>query len=280
MRRFIFAAWVTALTGTFSVSMAQADVSIVQRISLTFPYKPAITHQNLLFFTKGQRVRFEGNRWHKKPTIIQFDRLLILRLNTEEKTYIKIKIQDLQNLFNNKDKIVGGVDEILSGKKKLVNRKYRFESSGRRDTISNKNTQMYWLRGADQKIRAKAWIAKDIDAGKTIYPLQRKIIKLPINLLGPLNPTLLGELERIGGTAMRILFNEKEGVFGPIRTDIIVERIDQDFLDAAMFEVPANYREETLTRGIAKKRDRELSLIERRLEIFRKLFDNPRRERN
>ena len=179
MRRFIFAAWVTALTGTFSVSMAQADVSIVQRISLTFPYKPAITHHILLFFTKGQRVRFEGNRWHKKPTIIQFDRLLILRLNTEEKTYIKIKIQDLQNLFNNKDKIVGGVDEILSGKKKLVNRKYRFESSGRRDTISNKNTQMYWLRGADQKIRAKAWIAKDIDAGKTIYPLQRKIRQVP-----------------------------------------------------------------------------------------------------
>lgn len=274
MQRFIFVAWVTALTGALLNPMAQADVTLVQRISLSFPYKSTNTHQKLLLFAKGQRVRFEGNRWHKKPTIIQFDRLLILRLNTEKKTYIKINILDLQGLFNDTDRIVGGVDEILSGKRKLMNRKYQFEPSGHRDTIGNKNTQIYWLRGAGQKVLAKAWIAKDTDAGKTIYPLQRKIIKLPLNLLGPLHTKLLDELERIGGTAMRILLTEKRGVFGPTRTDIIVERIDRNFLDPALFEVPANYREETWSFDIDKNKNKKLLSIKHRLEIFRKLFNN------
>ncbi len=105
------------------------------------------------------------------------------------------------------------------------------------------NARLHLLRqGKKAKVRAKIWITPESDAGKEIYILQRDIAKISANLLAPMDRMLFDELERGGGTAVRILLLGKTGAFGPVRTDWVVEKIDRRKLDESLFEVPEGYR--------------------------------------
>ncbi len=254
---------------------AWADVTLHQRVTFQFSGERSRAPRKVIFYAKGRRARFEGDGWRKKPTLVQFDRGLIVRLDPKRKTYTKILLSDLENVLKDVNKIIKGVDEFLAGGKSVRRKKgYRLEPTDERERVHGLEARMYVLRqGKKNKVQAKIWITGESDAGKEIYALQRDIAKVSANLMAPMDRMLFDELERIGGTAVRILLLGKVGAFGPVRTDWMVEKIDRRGLDDSLFEVPEGYREEkdpdAQWVGGAKRKP---SAIERRLRTLRKLF--------
>ncbi|MFQ5692300.1 MAG: hypothetical protein ACE5IM_04565 [Nitrospinota bacterium] len=258
-----------------AVPRAGADVTLRQRITLRFPQDATETPRRVVFYAKGDRVRFEGDAWRKKPTIFQFDKGLVLRLDPRKKTYTKVALKDLENVFKDTVRIVRGVDEMVGGKRTGGgNSPLRLKPTEIREPVNGFGARVYLLRGTrPDKPRVKIWITRDSDAGREVYPLQRKIANISANLLLSLDPRLYDELERVGGTAVRILVLGKVGAFGPIRTDMVVESIDRRPLDDALFEVPPGYRGDAgLKERNTHPNGRRPSAMERRLKALLKLF--------
>ena len=252
-----------------------ADVTLHQRVTFRFLDARSRPPLKVIFYAKGRRARFEGDGWRKKPTIVRFDKGLILRLDPKRKAYTKIPIKDLEDILKGVTKIVKGVDEFLAGGKSTRRKKaYRLVPTAETDKVHGLDARVYLLRqGKKDKVRAKIWITPESDAGKEIYILQRDIAKISAHLLAPMDRMLFDELERIGGTAVRILLLGKTGAFGPVRTDWVVEKIDRRELDESLFEVPEGYREEKdPDEQTAGGRTRKPSAVERQMKTLQKLF--------
>ncbi len=253
---------------------AGADVTLHQRFTVQFTPDRTETPRRVIFYGKGRRARFEGDAWRKKPTIFQFDKGLVLRLDPKKKTFIKVTLKDLENVLKDVEKIVKGVDEMLSGKKSDRRRaRYRLKPTDVWKSVNGFRCRMYVVRrGKKNEIRAKVWITRESDAAKEYYALQREIANVAGNLLPPVDPELLDELERVGGTAVRIVLLGKSGLFGPIRTDMVVEKIDRRPLDDSLFEIPKGYRENADQKARdADPTKRKPSALERRFKALQKL---------
>ena len=254
---------------------ARADVTLHQRVTFRFRDARSRPPLKVIFYAKGRRARFEVDGRRKKPTIVRFDKGLILRLDPKRKTYAKIPIKDLEDVLKGVRNIVKGVDKFLAGGKSARRKKaYRLVPTAETDKVHGLDARVHLLRqGKKDKVRAKIWITPESDAGKEIYILQREIARISANLLAPMDPLLFDELERIGGTAVRILLLGKMGAFGPVRTDWVVEKIDRRELDKSLFEVPEGYREEKdPDEPKAGGRRRKPSAVERQLKTLKKLF--------
>jgi hypothetical protein len=257
----------------FAAPPATADVALHQRVIFQFTPGQNEKPRKVIFYAKGRRARLEGDAWRKKPTIIQFDKGVIVRLNPAKKTFTQIDLKDLENAAKGVSKIVKGLDEILSGKKPGRRKgRYRLEPTDVREKVSGFASRMYTVRrNGKGKIRAKVWITKESEGGREIYALQREITGVAANLLPLMDPKLIDELERVGGTAVKILLLGKTGAFGPVRTEMIVEKIGREPLKDSLFEVPPGYRENADSPGsIASKR--KPSSLEKRLKALQKLF--------
>lgn len=239
------ALWLLSLTPGWPPPVS-ADTTLHQRVTFRFPDDRSRPPLKVIFYAKGRRARFEGDGWRKKPTIIRFDKGLILRLDPNRNTYTKIPIKDLEEVLKGVKNIVKGVDEFLTGGKSTRRKKaYRLEPTDVTDKVHGLDARLHLLRqGKKNPVRAKIWITPKSDAGKEIYVLQRDIAKISANLLAPMDRMLFNELERVGGTAVRILLLGKTGAFGPVRTDWVVEKIDRRELDESLFEAPEGYRED------------------------------------
>ncbi|MBI2881747.1 MAG: DUF4412 domain-containing protein [Candidatus Tectomicrobia bacterium] len=251
---------------------ARADTTLHQRVTSQFSPDRSPVSRKVILYVKGQRVRLEGDAWRRKPTLILFDPGVIVRLDHEKKTYMKIALKDLENVLKDADKIVRGVDELMGGKESRPEPRYRLEPTDVHERVNGYLCRVYALRRDNRdKDRGRVWITQESDAGKELYPIQRKIAAVAANLLPSIDPKLLNELERIGGTAVRILLMGKSGPFGPIQTDLVVEKIDRRPLEDSLFQVPAGYREDAVPREQSPG-GRKPSALERRLKALEKLF--------
>lgn len=268
------AAWILTLAAGFVARPAWADVTLHQRVTFQFPADRSETLRRVIFYAKGRRARFEGDAWRRKPTIFQFDKGLILRLDPQKKTFTKVALKDLENVLKDVDKIVRGVDELLGKKKTRPRPQYLLEPTGVREAVNGFQSRIYLVRRGDHdKVRTKVWITRESDAGKEIYALQREIANISANLLLPMDQRIFDELERVGGTAVRILLLGKTGAFGPIRTDMVVEKIDRRPLEDSLFAVPEGYREDVdLNNQKPDGMRRKPSALERRLRALQRLF--------
>ncbi|MFQ5915914.1 MAG: hypothetical protein ACE5JS_22290 [Nitrospinota bacterium] len=268
------AAWIVPLAVGLIVPSAWADVTLHQRVTLQFAGDRTETQRKVIFYAKGRRARFEGDAWRRKPTIIQFDRGLILRLDPRKKTFTKVALKDLGNVLKDADNIIRGVDELMSRKKAHTRRRYRLKPVDVRVRVNGFLSRVYVARRDNHdKVRAKVWVTQESDAGKEVYAIQREIANVAANLLLPMDPRLLDELQRVGGTAVRILLLGKTGAFGPTQTDIVVEKIDRRPLDESFFDVPDGYSEDLDLRDpMPDGMRRNPSALELRLRALQKLF--------